>query len=170
MTSPSLIIITGLPGTGKTTVALALAEKLIAEHLNTDMIRMEMGLRGQYDQETKERVYKVLLERASKAIKERRSVVVDGTFYQSKLRAKFKRLASRLGVSIYWVELWAKPEVIRKRVGKKRMYSEADFKVHLQVKAMYEPILDSHLRLESNDSNLSQLVQEVLAYLGKAQK
>jgi len=170
MTSPSLIIITGLPGTGKTTVALALTQKLKAEHFNTDMIRMDMGLRGQYDRETKEQVYTVLLDKALSAMREGRSVVVDGTFYQSKLRAKFKHLATTLGVPIHWIELWAEPEVIRKRVGKKRLYSEADFEVHLKVKAMYEPILDPRLRLQSNDSNLSQLVEEILSYLENAQK
>lgn len=170
MASPSLIIITGLPGTGKTTVAFALAQKLIAEHFNTDMIRTEMGLRGQYEQETKERVYALLLDKTLRAMQEGRSVVVDGTFYQSRLRARFKHLASTLGIPIYWVELWAESEVIRKRVGKKRTYSEADFEVHLKVNAMYEPILDPHLRLQSNDSNLAQLLQEILSYLDKAQK
>lgn len=57
----SLIMITGLPGTGKTTFAQALADKLNIPSLNSDQVRHEMGKRGQYDEASKKEVYGKLL-------------------------------------------------------------------------------------------------------------
>lgn len=164
---PKLLMITGLPGTGKTTVASALAKRLQAEHFNTDMIRQEMGLRGQYDPETKEQVYSILLERTREALAAGKTVVVDGTFYRSKLRDEFRQQLNAQLIPIYWLELWAEDELIRKRVSKARAYSEADFEIYLKIKATYEPILEPHLRLESKDANLEQLVEEIILHLSK---
>ncbi|MBK7408303.1 MAG: AAA family ATPase [Saprospirales bacterium] len=50
-----LILITGLPGAGKSTFALALAAANGAVHLNTDRVRAKLGLRGHYDPESKQK-------------------------------------------------------------------------------------------------------------------
>ena len=170
MSSASLIIITGLPGTGKTTIATALSERISAAHFNTDMLRTELGLRGQYDQETKAQVYAVLLDRARDTLRGGNTVIIDGTFYQAKLRYRFKQLATSEGISVHWIELWADTEVIRTRVSKKRAYSEANFDVYQKIKAMYEPIQDPHLHLRSKDTNLEYLIEEILSYLDSEQK
>ncbi|NRB51845.1 MAG: AAA family ATPase [Saprospiraceae bacterium] len=167
---PKLLIITGLPGTGKTTVATALSERLSAAHFNTDMLRTALGLRGQYDQETKAQVYSILLARAKDAIRDGKTVVIDGTFYQAKLRARFEQLANAEGVPVHWIELSADTEVIRKRVSKQRAYSEADFEVYQKIKESYEPILAPHLSLRSEDTNLQHLIGEILSYLRSQQK
>ena len=168
--TPKLLIITGLPGTGKTTVARALAQRMQVKHFNTDMIRQEMELRGRYDQKTKEHVYSILLERTRKALRDGSSVVVDGTFYQAKLRAEFNHLAEAQGAMIHWIELWADPQLIRQRVSKKRAYSEADYEVYLKIKASYEPIQGPYLSLQSNNSNLVQVLDEIFSYLDETKE
>lgn len=170
MIPTSLIIITGLPGTGKTTLATALAQRLDAEHYNTDMIRSDLGLRGQYDSDTKEQVYLALLESAKGGLQTGNIVVVDGTFYQSQLRSRFDQLARSQAAAVHWVELWADPDLIQKRVSKRRTYSEADFEVYLKIKSTYEPILSPHLRLQSNNTNLQELIETILVYLEAQQK
>ncbi|MBX2876075.1 MAG: ATP-binding protein [Saprospiraceae bacterium] len=170
MIPASLIIITGLPGTGKTTLATALAQRLDAHHCNTDMIRSDLGLRGQYDSDTKQQVYLALLESAKGGLQTGNIVVIDGTFYQAQLRSRFDQLARSQAVPIHWVELWAEPDLIQKRVSKTRTYSEADFEVYLKIKAAYEPILTPHLRLQSDNSNLQELIEAILAHLEAEKK
>ncbi len=153
-----LLLITGLPGTGKTTFARLLAAELGALHLNTDMLREEMGVRGQYDPATKERVYRELKRRAAEALANDQQVVIDGTFYREKLREPFRRLARREGVSYHWIELKADEAVIRDRVNRKRADSDADFSVYQKIRNLYEPLTETHTRLRSDRGNLEKMV------------
>ena len=52
-----LIIICGLPGTGKTFIAKKLAPKINAEHLSTDRIRKELFPEPTYSEDEKNKVY-----------------------------------------------------------------------------------------------------------------
>lgn len=111
-----LLIIMGLPGTGKTSLALALAETMGLAHLNTDSIRNKLNLRGQYDQKTKQLVYDHLLDGVKKQLIERQSVVIDATLFRIDLRMPFKQVAGELNVPIYWVEVTANDETLKKKI------------------------------------------------------
>jgi predicted kinase len=160
-----MIIITGLPGTGKTTLAQALVGELKAVHLNTDMVREAMGRRGQYDPETKQAVYKELLRRVEQELREGRSVIIDGTFYLRRLREPFIRLARRLKADIRWIELRAEESTIRDRVGKPRSDSEADFKVYQQIRSVYEPLNRAHLVLWSDQLTVAEMTRRTKDFL-----
>lgn len=160
-----LVIITGLPGTGKSTLAAALAAELEAHHLNTDKIREELNLKGQYDPRTKKRIYEVMLQRTEELIKERQVIILDATFYQQKLRNRFVRLANRLNSEIRWIEVRAKEEIIRERVTKKRRYSEADFEVYKKIKALYEPLEQAHLVLWSDELSIEEMTRRAKDFL-----
>ena len=159
---PQLIMVTGLPGTGKTTFAKALAQHLNAQHLNTDILRTEMGLRGQYDDEIKSKVYKALQHRTQQLLKEGVSVVVDGTFYRLELRQPYDELAQHTGVPIHWLLITAPEAIIKERVSKKRKYSEADFEVYQKIKNSWEPFNIKALVIHSTTINL--MIQQAEIY------
>jgi len=92
-----LIMVVGLPGTGKSTFARELAQVINGNHFNTDMIRDSLNLRGSYDKESKQRVYDELLLRTEETLKSGGIAIVDGTFYLHSLRKTFIDLAEKTG-------------------------------------------------------------------------
>ncbi len=162
-TPPLLIIVTGLPGAGKTAFSRALAERIGARHFNTDIIRDELGLRGQYDEESKHRVYQKMREETAKTLEAGMTVIVDGTFYRKELREPYEELGAKFEAPVYWLVIEASEETVRKRTAQKREYSEADFDVYLKIREEWEPLNKPHLPLVSAD--LEGMVERALRYL-----
>jgi len=160
-----LIVVLGLPGTGKTTFARALAAQTGARHLNTDMLRAELGLRGQYDETTKARVYDELLQLARTTLRQGTPVVLDGTFYRQAFRDRISDLAQETGAVLKWLELRASAETVRQRVSGKRPYSEADFAVYQKLREAFEPLKGEHLSLESDRQTLEAMLLRAREYI-----
>ena len=154
------VIITGLPGTGKTTLGKALSKTTGWPHLNTDMIRDEMGLRGQYDESTKARVYEELFHRL-KSLLAKGEVIIDGTFYKRSLQERLAAVVAKSGAEVVWVETSCSEDLIRERTSKKREYSEADYQVYLKIKQNYDPLAKAVV-VDTSDSNPRDLVKTLL--------
>jgi predicted kinase len=160
-----MIVIFGLPGSGKSTLSKALAEKIEAVHLNTDMIRDQLGKRGLYSQADKENVYEHLLLRAEQELRQNHTVIVDATFTQEARRERFWTLASRLGIPIQWILMEASEDVIKKRVSKKRAFSEADFHVYKELLQTANYETSNALSLRSDILKLDELIECALGYI-----
>ncbi len=102
-----LTLVGGNPGTGKSTVARALAERAGAQVISTDDVRRELrdsgvigGDRGVldgglYSPDNVAMVYDVVLRRARLLLGEGRSVILDGTWRDPQTRARAHRLAAQ---------------------------------------------------------------------------
>jgi predicted kinase len=101
---PVLLVVRGLSGTGKSTLAAALAEELGCRTLSTDLFRQQLfaprGLgsdynTGRYAPQNRQRVYDALFRDAAEHLNHRSSVVLDGTFLRRDLRQAAIDLADR---------------------------------------------------------------------------
>lgn len=158
-------MITGLPGTGKSTFATALAQAIGGKHLNTDIIREALGKRGQYDLDTKAAIYAEMLRQTAQLLENKEDVVVDGTFYQKKLRQPFLAVAQKYGANVHWMEISADESIVRTRVNCRRTHSEADFAVYLKIKSQYENLDAPHLDLRSDYLSVAEMVEQAKTYL-----
>ena len=162
-----LILIAGLPGSGKTYFAKALCKKLEAKWLSSDVIRTQLELRGKYSEEVKALVYEEMLRLSQQYIAEGLDVIVDATFYQKTSRDLFSNIVEGSEVPCFIIEVKAAEETIKKRLQKKREYSEADFEVYQKVKKAFEPIQKEHLVLWSDKMELDEMIEKAMSYINR---
>jgi aminoglycoside phosphotransferase family enzyme/predicted kinase len=104
--SVRLALVGGNPGTGKSTVARALAEHTGAQVISTDDVRRELrdagaiagdaGVldQGLYSPDNVAMVYQAALQRAAPLLAGGLSVILDGTWRDPRMRARAHRVAS----------------------------------------------------------------------------
>ncbi|MFN8415237.1 MAG: ATP-binding protein [Cytophagaceae bacterium] len=161
-----LVIICGLPGSGKSFLAKRLAQHLHYAHFNTDVERKKLfPTQRTYSEEEKQQVYQHLLQLCRKNLTEGASVMVDGTFYKEELRRPFIHLAQTLGVLSPIIYVTANEEIIQERTEQVREDSEANFAVYLKLKPLFEAINLNYLSVTSTQDNIDTLITECTQYL-----
>ncbi len=160
-----IVIVLGLPGSGKSYFAERLAKQLDAEYVNSDRLRRDLLPKPSYSDQEKAMIYARMLEIMTEVLRQKKNLVLDATFHKKQSREPFLKKGK---ASI--VEVWADEEIIRQRLQKSRPFSEADFEVHKLIKQEWEPLEAPHLVLESTDENIEVMLQEALKYLENDQK
>lgn len=127
--APRLVVLMGGPGSGKSTVARALAGRKQLVHLSSDAVRKELaGVRpGSHQREPygqgmdsaaqTRRVYAALRRRAAVWVRRGRSVVLDATYSHPAERAAVVWLARRLDVGLTLLLCTVPDEVAQERPG-----------------------------------------------------
>ncbi len=146
-----LILVCGLPGTGKSTVARQISEKAGAPILRTDAVRKEITEKPEYSEEEKRKVYEELFRRAESLLRKGKNVIIDGTFYKKTLRNRVSEISERTGKELKMIECVSPEDVIRKRIsGGREDESEADFGVYEKIRDQWEPIESEHITLDTS--------------------
>jgi predicted kinase len=84
-----VVIVFGLPGSGKSYFARKLASKINGEYINSDLVRKEMFDKKTYSEQEKLLVYDEMIKWVNAAVNQYRKVVVDARFYKKDLRTRF---------------------------------------------------------------------------------
>jgi aminoglycoside phosphotransferase family enzyme/predicted kinase len=150
---PCLVLVGGLPGTGKSTLAAALAQRGGYRVIRSDVVRKELaGVPpeqqaghafggGIYTLEWNERTYAECLRRAEELLFEGQRVIVDASFREDASRAAFLEAARRWRVPCQFLVCQAAPQAIRARLAARtRDVSDADWTVYQQAAAAWEDL------------------------------
>lgn len=148
---PALVLVGGLPGTGKSTVARRLAEVAAFDIIRTDELRKELtggsandskpaGFeQGIYTPEWTERTYRECLRRAEHALFAGRRVLIDANFREDRWREESLRLADAWRVPSELFVCEADPEVVRSRLAnRQRDASDANWEIYLHAASRWE--------------------------------
>ena len=159
-----IVIVFGLPGSGKSYFAYRLADRLTADYMSSDRLRKDLFTDTTYSEKEKRLVYSKMLMEIKEHIRQDRNLVFDATFYKNDIRQQFINAAGQEN-KIIFIEIQAAETAIRRRLAKNRADSDADFDVYQKIKAEWEPLQEEHLVLESTDSNIRYMLNKAAAYL-----
>lgn len=150
---PSVIVVCGLSGTGKSHVAKQLAEQLAAAWLSTDTIRRALRAprspaigatnatrpanvrspasfgAGDYSADRRGEVYAELSRRLPEALRERGLVIVDGTFGRSAQRAELSAAAKAANASLLFLHCRCPQDIARARVRERALRESSDSEI-----------------------------------------
>lgn len=158
-----ILIVFGLPGTGKSYLARHLAEETRALYLNTDIVRENINKKGKYDNETKREVYERILEEICSPDGQKKMVIVDGTFSSKIYRFMFNKYSWEQERSLYYIEMKAAESEIKKRMKEDRAYSEADYSVYEKMKKAFDYMPEEHLVIQSDELEINEMREKVKA-------
>lgn len=169
-----MIAMAGLPGTGKSTLARALAERIPALVLNKDTVRAALFPPAEiaYSNSQDDLVINIILQMAEYYFQKNaeRSVILDGRTFSKK--AQVDTLVSyshQYHRELRLIYCMCSDEMARKRI-ECDLYSgnhpatDRDFSLYLRLQAESDPIQLPHLRLNT-DRPLEDCLQQCLEYL-----
>jgi aminoglycoside phosphotransferase family enzyme/predicted kinase len=152
---PTIFVISGLSGTGKSALAKRLSFQTNIKRFSSDDIRKELaGIpkhesakadynKGIYSPDFTKNVYIKMLELTEGEIQSNRSVILDATFNSDVYRNMILDLAKRLGTDMILIEREADLEVITerltKRAVKRNTSSDADLGIYKRQLSEYKP-------------------------------
>ncbi len=164
----ALIVVCGLPASGKSTIAKALAERSGFPVFNSDVIRKRLvgkaptiragadWRQGIYGPQFTAATYAGLLDEAATTLKSGTGAIIDATFKDLAERLHFRDLARQMAVPIVFAECAISDQQAKSRLDARATQpdavSDATWDIYLQHKAVFAPFAadfaDCHLKVE----------------------
>ena len=163
-----LVVVCGLPGVGKTTVAERVAAHVDGRIRRTDVIRKELFDDPEYTDAETEAVYVELLSRARDDIGAGDAVVLDATFADARFRADARETAAEAEAEFDLVEVACDEAVVKRRIERRDGISDADFEIHLHFKELFDEVATDHVVVDNSGTEAETFAQVDTAFAGDA--
>jgi predicted kinase len=167
----SLLMMVGLPGTGKSSVVENLQKNMSCVVVSTDNIRLLMRNKPTYTAAEMMLVYEVCYSIIEARLRQGQRVVFDASNYLSARREYLTRLAQRAGAPVAVCYVQAAQDVIHERLqqrnsGSRREgdLSEADWSVYKWMVEAQEPVIGEHLILDTSSTLPEELAVQLYYY------
>jgi len=172
LSSPLLIALAGLPGTGKSVLAGRLAQALEAAVIDKDAVRAALfpPQEIEYSRAQDDLCFEAVLKAAGWMLRRGRHVILDGrTFAQRDQVARVLRFAREGGFELRFIECVCAEELVQRRLAEDARSGahparNRNFEMYLRLKAAAEPIQLPHLVLDTAQ-DLETCLAQALAYL-----
>ena len=160
-----IVLICGLPGTGKTFLSKKLSQYINSTVLSTDKIRKELIQKPTYTPWERALIYDVLFLLAKYLHSSGISCILDATFNMEKSRSEVKDLLNLTNDQFYIIECICPEDLIITRLLlRKDDYSDATVSIYLKMKKIYEPVRQKHISINTSKS-IDMNIDRILRYI-----
>jgi aminoglycoside phosphotransferase family enzyme/predicted kinase len=182
---PVLFITTGLVGTGKTTLAQALAKRLGLVVISSDVTRKQLASipitehrfekfdSGIYSPESSRKTYDKMFSEAKHVLSDGGSVILDASFIKAEQRLKAKRLAEEMGADFFIIECTLDEESIKQRLAQRREQettSDGRWEIYQPQKKVFEPVVEElpqkHVIIDTSKP-VGENIRQILEFLSR---
>jgi len=155
-TEPVFIVISGLPGTGKSYLSQRLAERLSYPILESDALRKQLFRKPTYTNIESGILFRAIHRLIEDLLGKGKSIILDATNLTEKYRGRLYNIAEKHKARLIIVHTTTPPEVVRERL-KSRVEknqngdkSDADWEVYLKLNATAEKIHRKHFTIDTS--------------------
>jgi len=170
MVGPAFIVVSGLPGTGKTYFCSKLAERLPFVILESDALRKTLFPSPSYSPQESNHLFHACHLLIEKLLRKGVPLILDATNLSERYRERLYSIADRLDIKLVMVRVEAPAEVVRERLKARQGginpgdKSDADWEVYQRMKPAAQKISHNHYAVDtSRDITpvLDKIVREV---------
>ena len=151
---PVLIVVSGLPGTGKSFFSKRLAERVPLLILESDALRKTLFSLPSHSAGESSQLFRAVHLLIEELLKEGISLLLDATNLSERFREHLYSIADRTNARLVMVLVEAPPEVVRQRLedraGDPEGNSDADWSVYRQMRSSVERISRNHYVVDTS--------------------
>ncbi|SHO47701.1 putative Kinase [Nitrosotalea sinensis] len=160
-----IMIICGLPGVGKSTLANKIAPRINAVILSSDKIRKEIFQNPTYSAFERKLVYDIMTIIAKYLNDIRISCILDATFNKEESRVTIKEKLGLEDRDFQIIECTCPENIAISRLeSRKNDYSDATSEIYYKMKKIYEPVSLPHITIDTTIP-IETNIEKVLKYI-----
>ena len=151
---PCFIVVSGLPGTGKSYFCGKLAERLPFLILQSDALRKTLFPVPSYSRQESSHLFQAIHALIDRLLRKGISLILDATNLSERNREHLYSIAERLDAKLILVRVEASPQVVQERL-KNRLEdsvtnSDADWAVYQRMKSSVQKICRNHYAVDTS--------------------
>ncbi|MBI2848024.1 MAG: ATP-binding protein [Chloroflexi bacterium] len=166
---PALVVISGLPGTGKTYFCSKLIERIPLALLESDGMRKVLFPTPTYSAEESSRLFRAIHQLIEGLLRKGVSLILDATNLSERNREYLYSIADHAGAKLVLVSIEAPPGVVRDRLSRRiegaGSRSDADWDVYEKMRTSVESIRRRHFVVDTSrdiTTALDKIEKEVM--------
>lgn len=153
---PTFVVVSGLPGSGKSFFSRRLAERLPSVVLESDVLRQWLFSNPTHSPEESARLFRACHSLIEELLEQGIPVIFDATNLSERHREILYHIAEKLKVKLILVRVEAPVEVVRQRLKERATsrnpddHSQADWEVYRKMSSYVEKVGRRHFAVDTS--------------------
>jgi predicted kinase len=153
---PTIIVVSGLPGTGKSYFCNRLTERLPFLILESDALRKQLFPTLTYSREESAYLFQTIYQMIEDLLKRGIPVILDATNLEERGRERLYNIAEKADARLILINVKAPPELVEKRLNKRaegknvQDKSDADWAIYKKMETTAEKIKRNHFTVDTS--------------------